>query len=60
MSYTNSSGNKLKKRIYCVNDCEDENSAEPVERDTTNLNALSKSGPLAKIRGWETIVDQFD
>jgi len=63
MSYTNSSGNKLKKQascIYCVNDCEDENSAEPVERDTTNFNALSKAGPLAKIRGWETIVDQFD
>jgi hypothetical protein len=63
MSYTNSSGNKLKKQalcIYCVNDCEVENNAAPVERDTTNFNALSKAGPLAKIRGWETIVDQFD
>jgi hypothetical protein len=63
MLYTNSSGNKLKTQaahIYCVNDCEDENNAERVERDTTNLSALSKAGPLAKIRDWETIVHQFD
>ena len=63
MLYTNWSGNKLKKqaaRIYCVNDCEDENNGELVERDTSNISTLSKSGPLAKIRGWETIVDQFD
>lgn len=63
MLYTNSSGNKLKKQtkyIYCVNDCEDENNGELVKRDTTNISTLSKAGPLAKIRGWETIVDQFD
>ncbi len=63
MAYTNWSGKKLKKQtahIYCVNDCEEENNAEFVETDTTNLSALSKAIPLANIRDWETIVHQFD
>lgn len=63
MLYTNWNGSILKQQatqIYCVNDCEDENNAAPVERNTTDYSNLSKAGPLAKIRGWKNIVDQFD
>jgi hypothetical protein len=63
MLYTNHSGKKLKQqaaRIYCLNDCEDEISAKPIKMVTDNLNVLSKEGPLSNIRGWHSIVDQFD
>lgn len=59
MLYTNQSGKKLKKqtaRIYCLNDCEDENSAAPIN----NAKVSSIEGPLVNLRRWNSIVPQFD